>query len=254
MKEVYLIMCEYAFAVVNPYQNQERVAKDHRENILYALGILKEARTAEITKFVNEKVTLELEAKYQSNEYLSKDPKQTKLKKQTELKQKQLDRKTVQKWLKYFEYKRLVSKSKYYVYSLTTDGKSEKIFGEHYGKVLFDSLAKLPLDITPDDNISECIKRLGSFVAHIFVSNATQSPLGNKEEWIIEAINPRMMFEWFIHNFRGEYAIETQFEGYMRTLQEAEENYRSIIFPNVYKEQLDVLKRQRDDLKKKLGL
>ena len=251
-------MCEYAFAVVNPYQNQERIAKDHRENILYALRMLKEARTAEITKFVNEKVMLELEAKYQSNEYLSKDPNQTKLKKQTELKQKQLDRKTVQKWLKYFEGKGLVSKSKYYVYSLTTDGKSEKIFGAHYGKALFDSLAKLPLDVTPDDNISECIKRIGSFVAHIFVSNATQSPLGNKEEWITEAINPRIMFEWFSRNFRcdfrGEYAIESQFEGYKHTLHEAEENYRSIIFPNVYREQLDALKRERDDLKKKLGL
>ena len=234
--------------ILSPYYKQERIARDHLQNIIYALIELKNARTGKITKFVNDKVKSEVGQGFESSRKI-------------ELKDRQMDRKTVQKWLTRLEKDGMVSKTEYFVYTLTKAGQSIKIFAEPYGNTLFDELAKIPLKGSKDEKLLECIKRLGLYIVYIFIQNSSPTvanPLysaieENDVDWINEAINLKLMFEWFSRNFyikkqkpssryqnfyKLMYSLERQFSEYLPVLLKSEQDYYKECFPEYYRKVL----------------
>jgi hypothetical protein len=237
------------FAVMtnlSAYYKQERIARDHLQNIIYALIVLKVAKTGKITKFVNDKARSEVGGIYESS-------------KRIELKDRQIDRKTVQKWLSRLEKDGMVSKTNYYVYSLTNSGRAIKIFAESYGKSLFDQLVKIPLKGTKDEKLLACINRLGLYIVYIFIRNSAPTVGSalhaaieeNDVEWMNEAINLKLMFEWFTRKFYTKkqknssryqnfytlmYTLERQFSEYLPILLKSEQDYYKKLFPDYYRE------------------
>lgn len=240
----------------NQYHNQEALAKEHRENILYALRMLIEATSGEIKKFIDKKVKSELEDKYNSVKYLSKDNKQTAKERRLELKQKQMSQRTVQKWLIQLQKDYFVSKNKYNIYRLTTEGLSKKIFGESYGKILFDSIIKTPLEGTQDKKVSEAIRRIGIYIFFIFMDNMWDKSLErNKNEWINDVINPNLMFNWFNNEFKSfsKFNFDPQFTEYVNTFKEAMKTYHSKVHPGLSEEYIRALKIRVEELNRELG-
>lgn len=234
------------------------MAREHKENIIYALIILKEGRTGEITKFVNDKVRAEVEEEYKSTKYLLKDRKKIEAMKQSELKEKQLNRKSVQNWLSRLEKDGKVSMTKYYVYSLTKSGQAIRIFAEAYGKTLFDKLFKIPLKGTTDEKLLTYINRLGLYIVYIFIRNSSPTVVNslyaaieeNDVDWINQAIDLKSMFVWFTDNFYSKHqkystrrekhfklmqTLENEFREGIRNLITSETVYQKQVFPDYYR-------------------
>lgn len=187
----------------NASRKQDQMARKHRENILYALSILKEASSGEIKSFTDAMVESEVQYKFSSSKYLTENQQQVAIQKQTELTQKKMTQRSIQKWLIRLERDHLISRNRYHVYRLTVKGREEKILGEFYGKEMFDNLARIPLKGTQDQKIRECVNRFGIYVVYIFnwVSHLPKELEQNDLEWITEAINPQRLFEWFSNEF-----------------------------------------------------
>ena len=134
------------------------------------MKMLDGATSGEITKFIN-KDKIEIEKKYSSTRYLLMDPEQVAKEKQTELDLETMSKRTVQKWLNIFEQKRLVSKGKGNVYSLTERGWQQKTYGKSFGKILFDGLTSEPLRGKDGDRMKECISRLGTYMFFLFLQS-----------------------------------------------------------------------------------
>jgi hypothetical protein len=240
------------------FHNQEALAKEHRQNIIYALRTLKEATSGEIKKRIDKKVDLEMEEKYNSPKYLLGDRKLIGKQRRLESSQKKMSLRTVQKWLVQLQKDYFVSKNKYNVYKLTTTGLSEKIFGESYGKMLFDSITKLPLKRgTPDEKMNDCIRRMGVYVSYVFIHNMWGGSLQrNKTEWINDVINPGRMFEWFNNEFesvRG-FDFDPAYAEYATALKETMQAYYDKVFPHLQDDYLDALKRRANELEHDLGI
>ena len=240
------------------FHNQEALAREHRQNIIYTLGTLKEATSGEIKKFIDKKVDLELEEKYNSPKYLSGDRKLIAKQRALESSQKKMSVRTVQKWLIQLQKDYFVSKNKYNVYKLTTAGLSEKIFGESYGNMMFDSITKLPLKgRTPDEKMNDCIGRMGIYVSYVFISNMWHGSLQrNKTEWINDVISPGRMFEWFNNEFESvrRFNFDPAYEESVRVLKETERAYYDKVFPDLHNDYIDALKRRVNELEHHLGI
>lgn len=250
----------------NPYRNQERIAKGHWENIIYGLTILKDATTGEITKFVNDKVMREVEETLGSTRNLLKDRKQSAKEKQTELRDKQLSTRTVQNWLKRLEVKGLVSKTRHNVYSLTPEGRNEKIFGEYYGMVIYDRLMVMPFKGSDEEKLLEYVKRLGIYITYIFIRNSARSGVQSPhttirkddDEWLNDSISPVLLLEWFNNVFYSKSksqnydklikSLNTHFSEYIMNLEESERIYYEKVFPFLHRKRIEGLKRRKKNL------
>ena len=116
----------------NKNRNNEKIAKGHWQNILYALNKLEDAKCGAITKSVNDKVTREVDDEFNPSHAKNFGKSSTLLKKEKdrEMLDRHIDRKTTLKWLKRMVERGLV-KTKNDVYSLTPDGRNQRIFGEY---------------------------------------------------------------------------------------------------------------------------
>jgi len=250
----------------NVYYKQERIAKGHWENIIYALTILKDATSGEITKFVNDKVRREVDETLGSTRNLLKDRKQSAKEKQTELRDKQLSKKTVQNWLKRLEVKGLVSKTRHNVYSLTPEGRNEKIFGEYYGMVIYDRLMVMPFKGSDEEKLLEYVKRLGIYITYIFIRNSARSGVQSPhttlrkddDEWLNDSISPVLLLEWFNNVFYSKSksqnydklikSLNTHFSEYIMNLEESERIYYEKVFPFLHRKRIEGLKRRKKNL------
>jgi hypothetical protein len=252
--------------VNSSYYKQEKRAKDHWENIIYALTILKEAWTQEIKELIDNKVEQEVSEKYNSSEYLSKDPNQVEKEKEFELKQRQMDRKTIQKWLRRLEEKSLVSKTRHNVYSLTPEGRNEKIFGEYYGQMMYDRLMAIPFKGSDEQKLLEYIKRLGIYITYIFIRNSARSGIQSShttirkddDEWISDSISPAILLEWFNNTFYSKSKshnynklikpLSAHYAKYVKNLEESEQFYYEKVFPFLHKKSVEGLERRKKNL------
>jgi hypothetical protein len=193
---------------------QERKVREHKDNILYALRVLKNATSGEIKKFIDNKVESEVNQQYENKpEYLLIDKELLPELIETDLRWKKMSKRTIQKWLPKLKKDGLVIKDKYNEYSLTTRGKMRPIFPYSYGKILFYHLVGKPLFTSSDkERITECIKRFGLYILSVFIYNLTikDRPLSTPNfledlfNWPEEIISPRDMFQWFFSIFRFE--------------------------------------------------
>lgn len=238
------------------FWKQQRIAKKHEDRIIHALRILKKATSGPITDFMNKQVETEIEKEYEPK-YLFGDRESTDKEKRAKLEDEQITQRGVQLILPRLEAKGLVFKVNY-EYSLTNVGQAARIFAESYGKTLFDQLRAIPLDGTDDEKILECVKRLGLYIAYVFIRNSSPSVVSsfydaieeNDKEWITEVIDLNSMFEWFtnkIYSKKQKYssrtqkhfklmsALRTQFPKYIPTLLKSESEYYKKAFPEYYK-------------------
>ncbi|HEY7110067.1 MAG TPA: hypothetical protein VH415_11590 [Nitrososphaeraceae archaeon] len=248
-----------SYSSFTQFHNQEKLAKEHRDNIIYAFMILKKATSGEIKKFTDNKVKSDLDEKYNSSKYLSKDKKQISQDKLRELRQKQMSKRTIQKYLIRLEKEYLLTKDKYNVYTLTTQGTSKKIYGEAYGKTLFNDIMKQPLTENPSEKFLETIKRIGIYISYTFVKTMLDKSFHKskeeKYEWINDVINPSLMFDWFNDKLKSfDFNVDPEIQKYITTLQESEVQYYSKIYPNLQDKQIEALKRRARELEQKLGI
>ncbi len=165
----------------------------------------------------------------------------------------------------------LVVKNKYNEYSLTKVGHAAKIFAQSYGKTLFDKLTEIPFKGTQEQKILECVNRFGLYIAYIFIRNSSPTVVNSlytaieedDVEYIHEATNLKLMFEWFTREFYSKkqeyssrsqnyfalmYALEKEFPEYIQNLITSETDYQKKVFPDYYKRFL--LKKIKKNLSK----
>jgi len=173
------------FITLDSNHRRTSKARTHRDYILLALRTLGKATTGPITNWINQ--------------HVKADRGQT-----------SISKRGVQMILPKLEKEDLVSKNEYNEYSLTEAGGKQRIFGELYGEIIFEGLMGIPLNGTREEKMLECIKRFGLYVTHIFIQNLVRVRKWDKLmaendiEWLNEAIDPSLMFEWFVNEFYPE--------------------------------------------------
>ena len=198
-----------------------------------------------------------MDKKLQLTKYLTMNKKRVIEEKSKDLKRRQMSKKTIQKWLSCLEKNYYVRKNKYNVYSLTTKGISEQIFGETYGKVLFDSMTKTPLTGNINEKVSECVKCMGMYLFCVFTENMWNTSMQrNKHGWINDVINPSMMFEWFSNEFESykQLNINPEFVKYHNLFIESHKRYYSDIYFGLHDRYIEALKKRAKELEEKLGI
>jgi hypothetical protein len=251
----------------NQNRNNEKLAKGHWQNIMYALSILGDATNGEITKFINEKANRDVEDEFdpshaknigKTRELLMKESRR-------ELDDRSIDRKTTLKWLKRMIEKGWV-KTKHDVYWLTPEGRNKKIFGQYYGMALWDKLMTMPLKGSFEERLEEYVKRVGIYITYVFMRNSARSGLESRyspirsddDEWVNDSISTPILLEWFNNVFypkskskSSNYdklvkSLSARFSEYINTLEDSERTYYEKVFPFLHKNSMSMLKMREE--------
>lgn len=228
---------------------------------MYALNKLEDAKCGAITKSVNDKVTQEVVDEFHPNhaKHLDKSTAQLDKEKERELRDRHIDRKTTLKWLKRMMERGLV-KMKNDVYSLTQEGHDENIFGEYYGRLLYQELMEMPFKGTLGDKLEEYVKRVGIYVTYIFMRNSNRPGIkpwysaarNDYDEWVNDSISPVLLLEWFNNVFYSKSGsnnyeklaklLNTRFTKYIKNLETSEKKYYEKVFPFLHQHSTTMLK------------
>lgn len=247
-------------------RNNEKIAKEHWHNIMYVVGQLGDAKCGQITKKVNDNARIDVESEFSSNQtkYSGLSSDQLDKAKKDRLKDRILNRTTTRKWLK-----RMVDKGwvrvKHDVYSLTPEGRNEKIFGEYYGRILFDKLMEIPFKGTVEEKLDEYVRRVGIYITYIFMRNSNRAGLKSQytdvrkdyDEWVNDSISPVRLLEWFNNVFYSKSGsnnyekltrvLNSRFSKYIKNLENSDKMYYEKIFPFLYNHSLTMLKKREED-------
>ncbi len=249
----------------NQNRNNEKIAKEHWKNILYALTILKEATSGQITNFINNKVEREVKDEFDPQDVsnLGKSNDQLNNERDRELEDRHIDRKTTLKWLKRMVDKGLV-KSKNKAYTLTPQGRNEEIFGEYYGRLLYDKLMEMPFKGSIGERLEEYVKRVGIYITYIFMRNSNRAGIqphyntvrSDYDEWVNDSISPVVLLEWFNNTFYSKSdsnnydkltkVLNSRFNDYINNLEDSEKMYYEKVFPFLYRHSLSMLKKREE--------
>jgi hypothetical protein len=120
-----------------------------------------------------------------------------------------MDLRTVQSKLSALKKEGKVNHDKDFKYYLTEEGYIQKLFGEPFGRALFESLTEIPLEGSNEEKLLDCVNRLGIYLIYIFIRGSsfnwgirTQQIIAKYDtEWINEAIDGELLFKWFIDQF-----------------------------------------------------
>jgi hypothetical protein len=251
------------FASDAMYSNERRV-KGHRHSILYAFNALGGSSPSQkITDEVNKKVKLDVEQEFDPNrpQNMDKSRGQLENEKKRELEFRRLSRKTTDKLLDRMVKRGLVTK-KHHVYSLTPQGRSENLFGEHYGQLLYNKLMEMPFKGSIGEKLEEYVRRVGIYVTYIFMRNSNRSGINPQysavrndyDEWVNDCISPVLLLEWFNNVFYSKSgsnnyvtlakALNTQFTKYIKNLETSEKMYYEKVFPFLHQHSMKMLKKR----------
>ena len=183
-------------------RSEELQARMHTDDIIYGLRALDRATSGEIDKYIRDNIVKVLQEQIENDPWNKVENKENLDRLLESHKQ---SKRIIQKWLPKLEAKGLVTKDKYYVYSLTNKGKKLNIFPDVYGRMLLGTLINLPWHETKEKNIIEFIKRIGAFMLYVFISNlhttsqsstpVTAKLLDKKDlNWIKDAIPLDLIF------------------------------------------------------------
>jgi DNA-binding PadR family transcriptional regulator len=215
---------------------QNRTAREHRDNILLALQVSKNATSGKIKRWIDDKVEREIKQQYdKKTRYGIVDKDQLSADMHKELQRKRMSQGTIQKWLAKLKKQGLVKDDEYNVYSLTVVGKKLTIFSRLYGEILFYELVEKPSFTGSDrDRINECIKRFGAYILYVFIYNLTikdhsltkKDFLDNFLSWPEETISPSHIFKWFFYIFlHDELENHDNMESIVKILEEQNTQY-----------------------------
>jgi predicted transcriptional regulator len=247
-------------------RNNEKIAKVHWQNIIYALTQLGDAKCGQIMTFVNNKARLDVESEFSSHQTkysgLSRD--QLNKAKEDELEDRELNRATARKWLKRMVTRGLV-KTKKDVYSLTPQGRNEEIFGEYYGKLLYDNLMEMPFKGSLREKLDEYVRRVGIYVTYIFIRNSNRAGIkpqysavrNEYDEWVNDSISPVRLLEWFNNGFYSKSGnnnygkltkvLDSRFSKYIKNLETSEKMYYEKIFPFLHQHSMTMLRKREEN-------
>jgi predicted transcriptional regulator len=152
------------------YFTQKEKARMHAHDIIYGLRALERATSGEIDKYIRDNIVKMLQEQIECNPWNKVENKENI---DHLLESHKQSKRIIQKWLPKLEAKGLVTKDKYYVYSLTNKGKKLNIFPDVYGRMLLGTLINLPWHETKDKNIIEFIKRIGAFMLYACINFVT---------------------------------------------------------------------------------
>ena len=166
----------------------------HVDLIIDAIKQLRHATSGDIKKFTDKS----------AKEYVDRTHRK-------DLEKCRMDLRTIQLKLVDLKKEGKVNHDKRYKYYLTEDGYNQGLFGKPFGKALFDSLTKIPLEGNDEEKILECTNRLGIFFTYIFMRGSsfnwgspTQQIIAKYDtEWINEAMSTsgELFFKWFVNQF-----------------------------------------------------
>ncbi len=164
----------------------------HSELVVDALKTLRHATSYDIKDFTDNS----------AKEYVKRTHRK-------DLEKCRMDLRTVQSKLSALKTEGKVNHDKEYVYYLTEEGYNQKLFGEPFGRALFESLTEIPLEGSNEERMIECVNRLGIYLIYIFMTGSslnwgsrTQRIIAEYDtEWINEAVNGELLFKWFIDQF-----------------------------------------------------
>jgi hypothetical protein len=247
------------------YSNEKR-AKKHWHNILYALSITGDnSSSQEITDEVNKKVRMEVEYEFDPSRPEQMDKSRTQLDndRKQELDFRKLSRKTTDKYLKRMVKKGWI-KTKNHGYSLTPEGRNEKIFGEYYGSFLYDRLTEMPFKGTLGEKLEEYVKWVGIYITYVFMRNSNRAGIESQyasvrkdyDEWVNDAISPVILLEWFNNVFYSKSnsnnydklanTLNNRFKEYIKNLDSSDKMYYDKILPSLYRNSLTMLKKREE--------
>jgi hypothetical protein len=249
----------------NPNRNNEKLAKGHWQNIMYALSILGDATNGELTKFINDKAKKNVEDEFNPSHVknLGKIREQLRKDSKRELDDRSIDRKTTLKWLKRMIEKGWV-KTKHDVYWLTPEGHNKKIFGEYYGMALWEKLVTIPFKGSLEERMEEYVKRVGIYITYVFMRNSARSGLESRyspirsedDEWVNDSICTPILLEWFNNVFYPKSksynydklvkSLGAPFSEYINNLEESERTYYEKTFPFLHKQSISTLKMREE--------
>ena len=223
------------------YHKQRRTAEKHIDAIIQAFRQLGGSATSgELKTCIEEKVVRELEEFYELDAWNKVGNNQSRRK---EIEEYKMVQRTIQEWLPKLKKQGLVTKGKRDVYSLTKDGWNLDILADVYGRMLISELINLQWFETREKNISEFIKRAGSLILYIFISNMrpTSSPIVRENEnslnWIKDAVSTEMMFLAFQRIFTKHQLTDRKQQSFFY----GEDDYNKLLhsfkrkFPKYYK-------------------
>ena len=193
---------------MNPHSSsmmsERQIGRLHMAYVIYALKILKHATPKQIKDRIDIEVERFLEEKY-SSKLLFGNKKEIDAQKQADLKLHKFSKRTVQSILTDLIKAGKVAHDKQHRYYLTEAGYQQKLFGNPFGRAIFESLTEIPLRGTKEEKLLECVNRVGLYLIYIFMrgisfswgSRTKQIIAKYDTEWINEAINGELIFNWF---------------------------------------------------------
>jgi hypothetical protein len=187
---------------------KQQITRIHLDLIIHALKTLNQATSYQIKEFTDKSARIYVDSIYRSK-LLYASQEHHVISKKKFLDNCRMELRTIQLKLKDLKTEGKVNHDDKYRYYLTEDGYEQKLFGEPFGKALFEGLTEIQLKGTDEEKVLECINRLGTYLIYIFMNGTaftwgshTQQIIAKYDtEWINEAINGELIFKWVSSQF-----------------------------------------------------